>query len=345
MTGVPVLAAGSLSIRFGRRSVAVCVLLGVAVAAMVVVSLAAGVNAFPPDRVFAAMTGAGTPAENLIVGELRLPRAVTAALVGVALGLSGAIFQTLTRNPLGSPDVVGFGTGASTGALVMMLLAGGGLLATSIGAVAGGAITATGVYLLSARHGVSAPLRLVLVGIGASTMLASLNSLLIVRAQVYDAQSASIWMVGNLVGRGWADARLIGGALLLGVVACTLLARPLALSEFSDERSMSLGLPAGRMRMSAVAVGVLLASAAVAVAGPIQFIALTAPQVARRITGASGPNLAASGLTGALLLVITDFAAREAFAPRLLPVGVLTGIVGGAYLAWLLGREWRKGRI
>ncbi|MEV6350044.1 iron chelate uptake ABC transporter family permease subunit [Actinoplanes sp. NPDC051851] len=343
MSGVAVLAAGRFSLRVRHRTVLVCLALAVVLVAALIVTLAAGVNAFPMSRVVAAVLGDGTPAENLIVGELRLPRAVTGALVGIAFGVAGAIFQSVTRNPLGSPDVVGFGTGASTGALVVLLLLNGGVTATSIGAVAGGAVTAALVFLLSAHHGVS-PLRLVLVGIGAGAALNSLNSLLIVRAQLYDAQSASAWLVGNLVGRDWSDARLMGGVLVAGLTMCLALYRPLTMSEFSDERSMSLGLSAGRTRLLAVATGVLLASGAVAVAGPIQFIALTAPQIARRLTGAPGPNLIASGLTGAVLLVLADLAAREAFQPRQLPVGVLTGLVGGAYLAWLLGREWKKGR-
>jgi iron complex transport system permease protein len=344
MTGISAVAVGRWSVRVHRRSVLVCALLLVAVVAALVVTLAAGVNSFPAARVLATLTGAGTPAENLIIAELRLPRAVTAALVGVAFGVAGALFQSVTRNPLGSPDIVGFSMGASSGALVAMLLLHGGFAATSAGAVAGGAVTAAAVFLLSARHGSVAPLRLVLVGIGAGAMLNSLNSLLIVRAQVYDAQSASVWLVGNLVGRDWGSVRAIGGVLVVGLAACVALSRPLSLSEFSDERSMSLGLVTGRTRLIAITAGVLLASGAVAVSGPIQFIALTAPQVARRLTGASGPNLTASGLTGALLLVLADLAAREAFQPRQLPVGVLTGLVGGAYLAWLLGREWRKGR-
>ncbi|TQS45194.1 FecCD family ABC transporter permease [Cryptosporangium phraense] len=343
MTVMPVLAAGSWSVRLHRRSLLVCAGLVVALIAAVVVSLAAGANSFAVSRVLPAIVGNGTPAEQLIIGELRLPRAITAVLVGAGLGISGGIFQSLTRNPLGSPDVVGFGQGATTGALVTMLILHGGFTAASVGAVAGGAITAALVFVLSAHHGV-APLRLVLVGLGAALMLNSINSLLIVRSQLYDAQSASAWIVGSLAGREWTQARLMGAVLLVGVVLCAALYRPLSLSEFSDERSTSLGLNVGRARLGAVAVGVLLSSAAVAAAGPIQFVALPAPQIARRLTGAAGPNLVASGLVGALLLVLADFAAREAFQPRQLPVGVITGVVGGLYLAWLLSREWKKGR-
>ncbi|MFI5954032.1 FecCD family ABC transporter permease [Cryptosporangium sp. NPDC051539] len=340
---VAVLAAGGYSVRLHRRSLAVCAALALALVAAVLVSLSAGVNSFPVSRVLATIAGHGTPVEQLILGELRLPRALTAALVGAALGISGGIFQSLTRNPLGSPDVVGFTQGATTGALVVLLLLQGGGIGTSAGAVAGGVVTAALVFGLSAHRGV-APLRLVLVGLGAALLLNSINSLLIVRSQLYDAQSASVWIVGNLAGREWTEVRLMSGVLVVGLVLCAVLARPLSLSEFSDERSTSLGLHVGRARIGAVAVGVLLASAAVSVGGPIQFVALPAPQIARRLTRAAGPNLVASGLVGGVLLVLADFAAREAFQPRQLPVGVVTGVVGGLYLAWLLSRERKRGR-
>ncbi|EXG80589.1 FecCD family ABC transporter permease [Cryptosporangium arvum] len=344
MTAVPVLAAGPVVLRVHRRSVVVCLVLGVLLLAAIVLSLAAGTNSFPLDQVFTAVFGEGKPATELIVAELRLPRAVTGALVGIALGISGGIFQSLTRNPLGSPDVVGFGQGATTGALVTMLLLHGGFVAASFGAVVGGVVTAALVFGLAYHRGSIAPLRIVLVGLGLALMLISVNQLLIVRSQLYDAQSASAWIVGSLAGREWNQVKLMGAVLVVGLVACVFLMRPLSLSEFSDERSMSLGLRIGRARFAAVGTGVLLASAAVAAAGPIQFVALPAPQIARRLTRAAGPNLTASGLTGGLLLVLADFLAREAFQPRLVPVGVVTGVVGGLYLAWLLSREWKKGR-
>jgi iron complex transport system permease protein len=336
-------AVGPWSVRTHRRGLlASVVILGVLVVA-IVASLALGSYGVPLPRVLAAVLGHGTPADQLIVGQLRLPRIIVAALVGIALGLAGAIFQSVSRNPLGSPDVIGFDTGAATGALVAMLLLHGGILSTSIGAVAGGAATAVLVFVVASRNGV-APLRLVLVGIGGGALLGSVNSLLIVRAEVYDAQSASVWLVGNLAGSGWANVAVLGPVVLLGGALALALGRPLALGEFSDERSSSLGLHPGRLRLAAIGLAVLLASGAVATAGPILFIALAAPQIARRLTRAPGPNLVASGLGGGVLLVVTDLAAREAFQPRQLPVGVLTGVVGGIYLAWLLGREWRKGR-
>jgi iron complex transport system permease protein len=343
VTDATIVAMGPWSVRMHRRTIVAGLGILAALVVALVATLSLGGYSVPIPRVLAAVFGQGSPADELIVAQLRLPRALAAALVGMALGLAGSIFQSVTRNPLGSPDVIGFDTGSATGALVAMLLLHGGIAATSIGAVAGGAVTAVLVFVLAARNGI-APLRLVLVGIGAGALLAAVNSLLIVRAQVYDAQSASTWLVGNLAGRGWPNVALLAPVVVLGAILALLLARPLTLAEFADERSTSLGLHPGRLRVAAIALAVVLASGAVATAGPILFIALAAPQVARRLTRAPGPNLIASGLVGGVLLVCADLAARESFQPRQLPVGVLTGVVGGIYLIWLLGREWRKGR-
>jgi len=325
-----------------RRPLVVCLLLAAVAAGVVVGSLVLGEIQVGLPRVWATLTGHGTAIEDLLVLDLRLPRVLTALLVGAALGMAGAIFQNISRNPLGSPDVIGFDYGSATGALVVMLFLDGSGLQTAAGAVVGGMATAALVYVLALRNGLDG-LRLVLVGIGVGFALISVNQYLIVRSNLYDAQSAAVWLVGNLAGRGWDHVRLLAPALLVLVPLALLLARPLRMAELSDQTAVALGLRTERVRLAAVVVGVLLASVAVATAGPIAFIALTAPQIARRLTRVTGPNLVASGLTGAILLGISDWCARELFAPRPVPVGVLTGVVGGLYLAWLLTREWRKG--
>ncbi|WP_181411157.1 FecCD family ABC transporter permease [Nocardioides humi] len=203
--------------------------------------------------------------------------------------------------------------------------------------------TAIVVYCLALTNGVDG-LRLVLIGVGTGMLLLSVNSMLIVKANIYDAQSAGGWLVGTLAGAGWDELKWLAlGIAVLGAAALGL-SRALLLSELSDESAAGLGQRTGRVRLAAIVVGVLLSSLAVAAAGPIVFVALTAPQIARRLTGASGPNLLASALTGSLLLVLSDHAARELFQPRQVPVGVVTGFLGGIFLAWLLTREWRKGR-
>ncbi|GAA2229464.1 iron chelate uptake ABC transporter family permease subunit [Herbiconiux moechotypicola] len=335
--------AGPLALRFHVRSVVVAGLLVLALVGAILASLTLGAHPVGLVPALQAVFGEGSVADELIVGQLRLPRVLTGALVGAALGMAGSLFQSVTRNPLGSPDVIGFTSGASTGALVAILVLGMGAGGTAIGAVLGGAATAAIVFALATRHGV-APLRLVLVGIGAGAILLAVNQLMIVRSQLYDAQSAAVWLVGSLAGRGWPDVMFLLPVVIIGGVLAAALASALTLGEFSDDRSASLGLRPGRVRLGAVTVGVLLASAAVAAAGPIQFVALAAPQISRRLTGATGPNALTAALTGSVLLVLSDLAAREAFQPRQLPVGVVTGLVGGLYLIWLLGHEWRKGR-
>jgi len=253
------------------------------------------------------------------------------------------IFQAVSRNPLGSPDIIGFEVGAATGGLVALLIFGTGFTGASVGAVAGGLATALLVYALALSNGLDG-LRLVLIGVGVGAMLLSINSMLIVEADIYDAQEAGNWLVGSLAGAGWDDLAVQASAVGALVLAALCLSPALTLAELSDDTAAGLGQRTSLVRLGAVVVGVLLCSVAVAAAGPIAFVALTAPQVARRLTRSGGPNLVVSGVTGALLLVLADHAARELFQPRQVPVGVVTGLLGGAFLAWLLTREWRKGR-
>lgn len=338
---VPALRIGGWSVRLTRRYVVVCAAAAVAGVVAGTASLLFGEVQVGLPRLLTTLAGDGTPFEDFLIFDSRLPRVVSALVVGLALGMAGAIFQTVSRNPLGSPDVIGFETGAASGGLIALLGYGAGFAGASIGAVAGGATMAVLVYLLAFRGGLDS-MRLVLVGIGLGAMLLSLNSLLIVQADIYDAQSAASWLVGNLAGASWGDLGLLSVLVGAAAAAALLLSRDLALGELSDETSTGLGQPVDRVRLAAVVVGVLLSSLAVAAAGPIAFVALSAPQIARRLTRCSGPNLLASGLTGATLLVLADHAARELFQPRQLPVGVVTGVLGGLFLAWLLIREWRR---
>lgn len=341
---VGVLRIGPVSLAVPLRPLLVCVGLAVALVAAGAASLVLGEIQVGLPRVWLTLTGEGLPIEEMIVQDFRLPRVLAGALVGAALAMSGALFQTITRNPLGSPDVIGFEAGAATGGLVAMLALEAGLGGASVGAVVGGGLTAAVVYALAMRGGVD-PLRLVLVGIGVGSVLLSLNALLIASSTIYDAQSASVWLVGSLEGSDWAAVRVLAVAVAVAGTAALLLSRRLRVAELSDDTAAGLGLTTGGVRLLAVVVGVTLSSIAVAAAGPVAFIALSAPQVARRLTRAAGPNLVASALTGAVLLVLADHAARELFQPRLVAVGVMTGLVGGLYLAWLLTLEWRKGRL
>ncbi|MFI6105659.1 FecCD family ABC transporter permease [Streptomyces sp. NPDC051310] len=335
---------GGLSVRVEPRGAA-------AVAGLVLLTLAAGIvligsGDFPiaPADVVATLRGDGTGAQEFVVHDLRLPRVLVAVLVGAALGLGGAVFQSLTRNPLGSPDMLGFGQGATVGALTVIVVFQGDATAVAGGAVVGGLVTGAAVYLLAWKRGVHG-FRLVLVGIGVAAMLTAVIHYLLTKANLVDATRATVWMTGSLEGRDWTQF----GPLL--AVCCVLVpvvlayGRPLRMLEMGDDAAYALGVKVERTRMVLMGSAVLLVAAAAAAAGPISFVALSAPQVARRLTRTPGPNLAASLLTGAALLLIADWAATNAFGERQLPVGVVTGVVGGVYLLWLLVTERRAGRI
>lgn len=218
-----VVRAGTLSVRWQPRSALVGAgVLAVALAASVLV-IGTGEFQIAPGEVVLTLLGRGDRASEFIITELRLPRAVTALLAGLALGMSGAIFQSMSRNPLGSPDLIGFTAGASTGALLQILVLGGGTAAIVAGSVTGAVGTAAAVYLLSYRGGGVSGQRLVLVGVGAAAMLQALNSYLITRAELREAYEAAFWLTGSLNGRGWEHVVPLGCALAVLV--------PLALSQ------------------------------------------------------------------------------------------------------------------
>ncbi|MDI9894696.1 iron chelate uptake ABC transporter family permease subunit [Rhodococcus sp. IEGM 1381] len=327
--------------RIDIRTVAVCAALLLVTAVVAVVAVGTGDYYIPPNEVLAAVFGDSSRITEIIVMEWRFPRVVLAFLFGAALGVSGAVFQSLTRNPLGSPDIIGFATGAYTGALVVILTLGGGYYQTGAGALVGGLATAAAVYLLAYKRGVQG-FRLIIVGIGVSAMLASINTWLVVKADLAEAIAAAVWGAGSLNGLGWAQ---VWPALAVSAVIAPCLAvlsRRLPMLEMGDDAARALGVRAEPTRLMLVFLGVALIALVTAAAGPISFVALAAPQLARRLTGTSGVAMVPAACMGALLLVVGDVVAQRVFAPTQLPVGVVTVSVGGAYFVWLLAREGRK---
>jgi iron complex transport system permease protein len=335
---------GGLSVRLDARAASVVTLLAVAAAAVAVVLIGNGDFPMSFGDVTATLLGNGTPAQEFIVQDVRLPRVLVAVLVGASLALSGAIFQSLSRNPLGSPDVIGFSQGSTVGALTVIVLFSGDSLAVAGGAVAGGLVTGIAVYTLAWKRGVQG-FRLVLVGIGVAAMLTAVIHFLITKANLVDATRATLWMTGSLDGRDWAQVWPLAGmcAVLMPVVFAH--GRPLRMLEMGDDAAYALGVPVERTRVVLMGSGVLFIAVATAAAGPIAFVALSAPQLARRLTRSPGPNLAAAAVMGAALLLVADWTATNAFGDRMLPVGVVTAVLGGGYLLWLLVTERKAGRI
>ncbi|WP_239675931.1 FecCD family ABC transporter permease [Natronosporangium hydrolyticum] len=331
----------------GSRRRPVLVGVGCLAVAAVASGLTIATGDYPLDlpTVLQTLVGRGSAAEQFVVFQLRLPRVVTGLLVGAALGLAGAVFQSVTRNALGSPDVLGFTQGAAAGALLAIVVAGGGAVAVAGAAMAGSVLAALLIYALAWRHGVTGA-RLVLIGVGLAATLTGVNGYLLTRAQLVDAARAVRWLTGSLDGRGWSEAMPL---LLVVVVAVPVIllgcGRGLRALELGDEAAVGLGVSVGPVRLTAVAAAVLLCGAAAAAAGPVAFVALTAPHVARQLTRSPGPNLLPALCAGAALLVTADLVAQRLVPGRPLPVGVLTALLGGGYLVWLLILGRREGRL
>ena len=334
-----------ISVRVHRRSAAVVVISFILLAALAVYSLTLGDYGLSAADSFRRLLGDGGPRDDFLgvyfVQSVRLPRMLAAIAVGVALGIAGRIFQTISGNPLGSPDIVGLSTGCATGALIAIIILGSSPTVTGIGALLGGLVS--GAVILACAGGMRVTgIRVVLVGIGCSAALRAVNSLLIVKAPLEAAQRAQLWSAGSF--SGVTITRLMPLLIVLGavVVVCAVFAVPLGLVAMGDDVATGLGVRVRRTRVLLIVVGILLVASATSVAGPVAFVALAAPHVAHRLCGGGGVGFTSAALVGALLVLVSDVCAQRLVAPAELPVGVVTGVVGGIYLLWLLIREVRS---
>jgi iron complex transport system permease protein len=335
------IGAGRISTRFTTRSVAVVALLLVFILGLAAFAVTLGEYPIALDRILGAFGGDGSDAVRRIVLEGRAPRILLAILAGAALGLSGAVFQSVTRNPLGSPDIIGFTSGAYTGALVVMLLIGGDYIAVSFGALVGGLGTALLVYGLSYSKGVQG-YRLIVVGIAASFFLQAVNGWLIIAADDKAALSAASWGAGSFNLASWRDVITVGAVILLMAPVLVWASGRLRVLELGDDAAIGLGVRAESTRGIVLVAAVVLVAVSTASVGPIAFIALAAPQIARRVTGAAGITLVPAALMGAALTLASDVVAQRIIAPSQLPVGVVTVIIGGVYFIALLVTQSRK---
>jgi len=324
------------------RSIAVIAVLGVLVFVAFCVSLSLGDFKIPVVDVVKTLFGGGDRATEFIVNRLRLPRALTGLMVGAALGMSGAIFQSIARNPLASPDIIGVTYGASAFAVFAIITLGLTGVAVSVFAIAGAVLTAFIMYVLAWRQGVSS-YRLILIGIGIGAIATSITSYLLTKARVEIAQQALIWLTGSLNGRDWSNVRSMGITLAVLTPLIVFLVHRLRILQLGDETAYGLGLRVESSRLGLIVIGVLLAAVATAAAGPIGFVAFVAPPIARRLTRSPGPAMITSALLGALVVALSDLIAQHAFGDTQLPVGVVTGVVGAPYLMFLLARANRVG--
>ena len=299
-------------------------------------------NISPANVLSVLFQGGGSDIDRYFILDQYLPRIVAAAVVGAALGLSGAIFQSVSRNSLGSPDIIGFTVGSATGALSIILVGSFDNSGVSIGmgALIGGFLTATVVMLLAGiRGGASMGQRMVLIGIAVSAMLASVNDYLITRSDLEKAEAAKTWQHGSLNAISWAQVTAPAIALAIAIPLVLMLTRYLRTLELGEDLAAGLGLPVRRTINILVAAAVLLVAVAISMSGPIGFLALVAPQIARRLWNTPGAAMWHSALLGSALLVTADYAASRILSPFQIPVGLMTGALGGAYMLWLLRRS------
>ncbi|MCE0556852.1 iron chelate uptake ABC transporter family permease subunit [Motilimonas sp. E26] len=331
---------GQFSISYQPLSILVAFVLLLLVAAFAIYAMTLGKLNISLLQVVDAILGVGeSGVKERIILNIRLPKVLTAIFVGAALGISGAVFQSVSRNALGSPDVIGFTTGAATGAIAQIVLFEQGALEVALAAIIGGVVTAIIVYLLAVKSGVVGGYRLILTGIGIGSILSALNSLMLVKGNLDSAIMANLWLAGSLHARTWMHVYpvLIGVVLLLPIMM--VLKRALAMIEMGDEMATQLGIRVERVRLSMIFFAVVLAAFATGAAGPIAFIALAAPQLVSRLRQSRALSLFSSALMGALLVLAADVLIQWLPFQASVPIGRMTGIVGGIYLIWLLTRS------
>lgn len=324
-----------------RRQGIATVVLGILLFVLFAVALMVGNTFYTPDQILRVILGETVPGASFTVGELRLPRAVLAVLAGLAFGIAGVCFQTLLRNPLASPDIIGISDGAGAAAVVGIVVLSLNGPVVSLLALGGALITAGVIYLLSIKGGFAGT-RLILIGIGIAAMLQSVISYLLSRAASWDIQTAMQWLTGSLNNASWE--RVMPLAIAAAVVLPLMLTQGRALGalQLGDDSASGLGVRVNRTRLLFILGAVALLAFATAATGPIAFVAFMAGPIAARITGPGANLLLPSAFVGAVLVLGGDLIGQFALGARY-PVGVITGVLGAPYLIYLLIRTNRTG--
>jgi len=326
--------------RSRRRAIAIAALI-VLLAALLAAELMIGNTVYPASTVWAVIRGEEVPGASFTVGTLRIPRAVTGLLAGLAFGAAGTTFQTMLRNPLASPDVIGISSGASAAAVVALVVLHWGATATMGLALVAGVLTAAIIYL-AARSGESTGGRLILIGIGVGAMLDSVVSYTLQRAAEWDVAVAMRWLTGSLNGASWDTIGPLAGAVVALIPLLVVLSRDLRALELGDATATALGVAVDRTRVLLIIAAVALVCFATAATGPIAFVAFLAGPIAGRVAGPGRTLTIPAALMGACLVLASDLLGQFAFDTKF-PVGVITGILGAPYLLYLLIRTSRSG--
>lgn len=334
---------GPVKLRLDVRSMTVTAIFLAVVIAISLFSLMVGTYKVSMAEVFSALFGDMTGFKRTVVIDWRLPRVLAAIVFGAGLAVSGSIFQSITRNPLGSPDILGFSTGSYTGALIVMLVIKSmSFTSIAIGALIGGFATALIIYLFAFRKGTQG-FRLIIAGIAISTVLGSINSMLLLQSKAEVALTAGAWGVGSLNGVEWNHVLPAIVLVLVLLIFAMIMNRPLREMELGKDAAKSHGVHFERTQLLLIVIAVALTASTTAIMGPVSFVALAAPQIALRFTNIA-ESLAPTATVGAFILLSADVLAQRVISETILPVGVLTLSLGGLYLTWLLFHQARSAR-
>ncbi|MPV37720.1 FecCD family ABC transporter permease [Georgenia subflava] len=333
-------AAAPLRHRTGHRSAVVAVLVGL-VLLLVWLSLTVA-SPLTAGELLRTLVGQGDGGGEFVVFRLRLPRLLLGALVGVAFALAGALFQTVLRNPLASPDILGIGGGASLAAATAILVGGLSGAAVTLSAAGGAVVVAAAIYLLAWRSGVSG-YRFVLVGVGIAFLVNAGLGYLVSRADLNDVREALVWMVGSLGTPPWRDVVVLAAVLVVLAPLVAVLAGRLRVLQLGDDTAGGLGVPVELTRLAVLGTAVALAAAGTAFAGPVAFVAFVCAPIARRMLPTAGLALVPSALVGIVLVLAADLTGQHLLGLQV-PVGIVTGVIGAPYLLWLLATSNREGR-
>ena len=311
------------------------------IALLFTLTLMLGQNYTPPGDVARVLLGENVPGASFTVGQLRLPRAVLALLTGLSFGLGGAAFQTMLRNPLASPDIIGINLGASAAAVFAIVVLQMNGPAVSVFAVLAGLGVAMAIYGLSFKNGVAGT-RLILIGIGVAAMLESFIAYTLSRAPAWNLQDAMRWLAGSLNGAQIDQALPLLVSLILFGGLLLARARDLDTLKLGDDTAAALGTNIAATRILVMIAGVGVIAVATAVAGPVSFVAFLSGSIAARLVRGNGSILFPAALVGAVLVMLADYAGQF-LLPNRYPVGVVTGALGAPYLIYLIIRVNRSG--
>lgn len=332
------LRLNKFSFKLDKRVLPVFILICVIGLAILVTSISYGEFDISPLEVLQTIVGIDTDDSRhaLVVWTFRMPRILVAFMVGAALATSGTILQSITRNPLADPGILGVTAGASVAAVAVIVWFDLPIRYLPFAAFGGALVMAMLIFALAWKGG-SAPVRLILVGVGLSAVATALTNLMIVFGEIRQVQQATIWLAGSVYGRGWDHVQTIALWLMVLLPICILMARQLNTLNLGDDVARGLGLRVEWQRAALLTLSVALAAIAVSVAGTIGFIGLVAPHITRRLVGPSHEGLVpTAALVGGVLLMASDLIGRWVISPSELPVGIVAAILGAPYFAYLL---------